>query len=114
MRGSGSPGLGLTSRRLDQWLWFARFTKSRSLASRLCAAGAITINGIAVRKANHPTRVGDIIVLPQGVFLRTIRVKALGVRRGPSMEARLLYEENGDPVQASQLDAGWKPLLAYD
>ena len=27
--------------RLDQWLWFARFVKSRSLAARLCAAGAV-------------------------------------------------------------------------
>ena len=112
MRGSGSPEL--TSRRLDQWLWFARFAKSRSLASRLCTAGAITINGVAVRKANHQIRVGDIIVVPQGIFLRTIRVRALGVRRSPSIEARLLYEENGDPVQMSQLDAAWKPLLAYD
>jgi len=112
LRGGGSPGL--TSRRLDQWLWFARFAKSRSLASRLCTTGAITINGAAVRKASHPTRVGEIIVIPQGVFLRTIRVKALGVRRGPSMEARSLYEENNDPVQMSQLDAAWKPLLAYD
>ena len=28
-------------RRLDQWLWFARFAKSRSLAARLCVAGAV-------------------------------------------------------------------------
>ncbi len=28
-----------SSRRLDQWLWFARLVKSRSLAGRLCAAG---------------------------------------------------------------------------
>jgi hypothetical protein len=36
------------------------------------------------------------------------------VRRGPSMEARLLYEEKSGPVQISQLDAGWNPLLADD
>ncbi|MFZ2006390.1 MAG: S4 domain-containing protein, partial [Stellaceae bacterium] len=41
------------SRRLDQWLWFARFAKSRALAARLCAASAVSINGIAATKPNH-------------------------------------------------------------
>ena len=91
MTGSGSPEPA--SRRLDQWLWFARFAKSRSLASRLCTAGAIILNGVVVRKARHLIRIGDIIVVPQGVVSRTIRVKALGSRRGPSSEAQLLYEE---------------------
>jgi ribosome-associated heat shock protein Hsp15 len=112
LRDSGSPGL--TSRRLDKWLWFARFAKSRSLASRICTAGAITLNGVAVRKANHAIRVGDILVFPQGFLVRTIRVKALGARRGPSTEARLLYEETAAPVQLSNLTSAWKPLLIDD
>jgi ribosome-associated heat shock protein Hsp15 len=99
-------------RRLDQWLWFARFAKSRSLASRLCTAGAIILNGVVVEKARHLIRVGDIIVVPQGVLSRTIRVKALGSRRGPSTEAQLLYEEAAAPAAASELDSPWKPLLA--
>ena len=81
------------SRRLDQWLWFARFVKSRSLAARLCAAGAVAVNGIAVTKANHLIRAGDTIAVPQGAFRRTVRVLALGARRGPAAEARGLYEE---------------------
>ena len=70
--------------RLDQWLWFARFVKSRSLAARLCAAGAVMVNGAAVKKANHPIRLGDIVVLPQGGWQKTVRVLALGMRRGPA------------------------------
>jgi len=107
---SGSPGP--TSRRLDQWLWFARFAKSRSLASRLCTAGAIILNGVVVRKAKHLIRIGDIIVVPQGVLFRTIRVKALGSRRGPSSEAQLLYEESAAPSGVLELDRPWRPLLA--
>ena len=84
--------------RLDQWLWFARFVKSRSLAARLCAAGAVTINGSTVTKPNQAVRVGDIVIVPQGGWRRTVRVCGLGVRRGPASEARLLYEEAGRPA----------------
>ena len=111
-RNSASPAP--TSRRLDQWLWFARFVKSRSLASRLCAAGAVAVNGLAVKKGNHAVRVGDAIELPQGPFRRTVRVLALGTRRGPTAEARLLYEEPAAPVRLSKLAAPWAPLLVSD
>jgi ribosome-associated heat shock protein Hsp15 len=100
-----------SSRRLDQWLWVARFVKSRSLASRLCMAGAVTLNGVMVRKASHPIRVGDVVVVPRGVLLRTIRVKALGWRRGPPSEARLLYDEPAAPVYVRELTPSWQPLL---
>jgi ribosome-associated heat shock protein Hsp15 len=111
-RDSASPAP--TSRRLDQWLWFARFVKSRSLASRLCAAGAVAVNGLAVKKANHAVRLGDAIELPQGPFRRTVRVLALGMRRGPAAEARLLYEEPAAPVRLSDLAPAWTPLLVGD
>jgi ribosome-associated heat shock protein Hsp15 len=109
---SGSGSLSPTSRRLDQWLWFARFAKSRSLAPRRCTAGAIILNGVVVRKARHLIRIGDIIVVPQGVLSRTIRVKALGSRRGPSSEAQLLYEEAAAPAGELDPDPPWRPLLA--
>jgi len=110
LTGNGSPEP--TSRRLDQWLWFARFAKSRSTASSLCTSGAIILNGVVAEKARHLIRVGDIIVVPKGRLFRTIRVKALGLRRGPSMEAQLLYEEAAAPMRLSELDPPWKPLLA--
>jgi ribosome-associated heat shock protein Hsp15 len=101
-----------TNQRLDRWLWVARFVKSRSLGSRLCIAGAVTLNGMTVRKAGHVIRVGDIVVVPQGFLIRTIRVKAFGGRRGPPSEARLLYDETAAPVHISQPPLAWKPLLA--
>jgi len=104
----------MTSRRLDQWLWFARLAKSRSRASRDCTAGAVVLNGVVVRKARHLIRVGDIIIVPQGILSRTIRVKALGTRRGPVLEAQSLYEEADAPARVSELDIAWKPLLADD
>ena len=100
-----------TKTRLDQWLWFARFVKSRSLAARLCAAGAVTINGNAVTKPHQAVRVGDIVILPQGGRQRTVRVLALGARRGPASEARLLYEEAAAALRLSAIPSDWVPLL---
>ena len=97
--------------RLDQWLWFARFVKSRSLAARLCTAGAVTLNGSTVTKPNQTVRVGDIVILPQGGWRRTVRVLALGVRRGPASEARLLYEETAAALRLSAISPDWVPLL---
>jgi ribosome-associated heat shock protein Hsp15 len=102
------------SRRLDQWLWFSRLVRTRSLAARLCTVGAVAINGIAIHKSNHAIRIGDIIAAPQGAYRRTVRVLGLGVRRGPASEARLLYEELGAPLRLSDRALAWEPLLSGD
>lgn len=79
--------------RLDKWLWQARFFKSRTLASRLCAEGRVRIGGRVVDKAHHPVRVGDVLTFPQARTVRAVRVLALGTRRGPPAEARRLYDD---------------------
>jgi ribosome-associated heat shock protein Hsp15 len=109
--GRGETLTDRASRRLDQWLWFARFAKSRSLAARLCAAGEININGVAVAKANYPVRAGDIVAVPQGPWQHTVEVLALGTRRGPPVEARTLFRETG-PVR--RIVPEWEPLLLVD
>lgn len=101
-------------RRLDQWLWFARLAKSRSLAARLCNAGAVVVNGAAARKASQAIRIGDAVSVPQGAWRRTLRVLALGTRRGPASEARKLYEETARPEALPDPDAAWTPLLIDD
>lgn len=100
--------------RIDQWLWFARFVKSRSLAARLCAAGAVALNGASVKKPGQSIQVGDVIVVPQGGWQRTVRVVDLGVRRGPAPEAQQLYEEAAAALRLRDLQPAWAPLLADD
>ena len=100
-----------SSRRLDQWLWFARFVKSRSLAARLCSAGEIAVNGVSVAKPNHAVKVGDVVVMTQRGWERTVRVQALGERRGPATEARSLFEETATARRALP---AWEPLLFAD
>ncbi|MEQ9815109.1 MAG: RNA-binding S4 domain-containing protein [Azospirillaceae bacterium] len=94
---------GEESLRLDRWLWFARFFKTRSLASRACAAGAVRIDGRAVAKANAAVRPGQVLTFVQGRHVRVIRVVALGSRRGPAPEAQALYEDLSPPVRETLL-----------
>lgn len=83
--------------RLDKWLWFARFCKSRSLAARLCESGRARVNKALVHKAHQAIRVGDVLTFPLGPHIRVIAVKALGQRRGPAPEAQALYDDLAPP-----------------
>jgi ribosome-associated heat shock protein Hsp15 len=79
--------------RLDKWLWFARFCKSRSLAAKLCEAGKVRVNRGVIEKAAAQVKPGDVLTFPQGAEIRVVKVLALGLRRGPPAEARTLYED---------------------
>jgi ribosome-associated heat shock protein Hsp15 len=112
---TGTPtGPERAKTRLDQWLWFARFAKSRSSAARLCGAGAVAINGATVKKSNQTVRVGDVVVVVHGGWQRTARVLGLGLRRGPAAEARSLYEEAAPAFRVRDPAPDWVPLLDAD
>lgn len=81
--------------RLDKWLWHARVCKTRGVAARLVADGAVRVNSERVVKPAAPLRVGDGVTVRQGEAVRVLRVLALGARRGPAMEARELYADLG-------------------
>lgn len=86
------------SLRLDKWLWFARFVKSRSLASRLVEEGRMRVNNVPTAKAHYAVRPGDVLTFALGPHIRVIRVVALGRRRGPAVEAQQLYVDLDPPV----------------
>ena len=84
---------GSETQRLDKWLWFARFFKTRGLAAKLCEAERVRVNRNVVAKAHQAVRVGDVLTFPQARQIRVVRILALGDRRGPASEARTLYED---------------------
>jgi ribosome-associated heat shock protein Hsp15 len=89
--------------RIDKWLWFARFFKTRTLAAEIAAAGRMRLNTAHVTKASQNIKPGDVLTFPQGRAVRVIRVVALGVRRGPAIEAQKLYEDLDPPKSEDQL-----------
>jgi ribosome-associated heat shock protein Hsp15 len=92
--------------RLDKWLWFARFVKTRSLATKLIVDGRMRVNGAPTQKAHYIVKLGDVLTFPLGRHIRVIKVVALGSRRGPAPEAQALYEDLDPPrPSAPQQDA---------
>ena len=77
--------------RLDKWLWFARFAKTRSLAARLVTDGHVRVNGKRAEAASKAILVGDVLTVAAAHGTMLVRVVDLGERRGPAQEARLLY-----------------------
>ena len=94
--------------RLDVWLWRARFFKTRSLAAAVIAEGGVFVErhgqSRAVDKPALAVEAGDGVSFRLGQTLRTVRVLAPGVRRGPATEARALYEDIGETVKEGDLD----------
>jgi len=92
--------------RLDTWLWQARFFRSRAIAARLCAKGRVRIDGAVVKKAHFLVRPEQVLTFPQARRIRVVRVRALGARRGPAPEARLLYDELSDAPPVPRFAGG--------
>lgn len=87
----------MDSLRLDKWLWFARFLKSRNLAQGLIEDGGVQVNGRPVSKTAATVKPGDLVLFPAGKRWRLVRILALGSRRGPAPEAQSLFEELPPP-----------------
>jgi len=95
--------------RLDKWLWYARFFKSRTLAAKLCASKRIRLDGAIVQKPHHQVRAGNVLTFPLGAHVRVIKILALGTRRGPAPEARTLYQDLAPPQPAAPGEAPVAP-----
>lgn len=81
--------------RADVWLWRARFFKTRSLAARFVEEGRVRLTRgpteTRLDKSSRTVKVGDRVVFAIGGRLIAVVVEAMGERRGPAAEARMLY-----------------------
>lgn len=95
---AAKPSANDAGRRLDLWLWFARFFKSRSLATRFVQSGRLRVNGQVVKKAHHALKPDDVLTFPKADRVLVVKVLEIGVRRGPAPETRTLYEDLTPPT----------------
>ncbi|QKG70922.1 RNA-binding S4 domain-containing protein [Erythrobacter mangrovi] len=84
--------------RIDRLLCTLRFVRTRSAAQKLVEQGLIRRNGERVTRGSQDVRVGDILTIPLGKFVRLVEILALPERRGPPREAQACYREL-DPKQ---------------
>ena len=92
--------------RVDIWLWRARFVKTRGLGADLVERGAVrlTHRGKQTRldKPSRCVHPGDDLTFAHNGRVTSVRIEALGERRGPPAEARALYVPLMDDQPASR------------
>ena len=82
----------IDSHRLDKWLWYCRFYKTRSLAIAAIDGGKVHLNAERVKPA-HRIRIGDRISLSLQGIVAEFEIRGLPTRRGPASEAQSHYLE---------------------
>ncbi|XUU61374.1 S4 domain-containing protein [Erythrobacter sp. HA6-11] len=81
------------SLRLDKFLVYCRFARTRSRAQAMIDAGAMRLNGEHVTRAHTSVALGDVLTLVQADEVRIIEIEALPERRGAPAKARSHYRE---------------------
>ena len=87
-----------TTERIDKWLWFSRFFKTRGLATAAVLGGHVKVGGERVRPG-HRVEPGSVINLTKNQLPYHLIVITIPSRRGPAAEARLCYSESDESVQ---------------
>ena len=83
--------------RIDQWLWAARFYKTRSLCKTAIETGKVHTQNQRV-KPSRLVQVGEFYTIRQGLDEKTIEVLALSKERGPASVASTLYRETPESI----------------
>jgi ribosome-associated heat shock protein Hsp15 len=63
------------------------------MAAELVEKGHVRLNRVKVTKPGHIVRSDDVLTIAVGGHVRVLRVKDLGTRRGPFVQACQLYED---------------------
>jgi ribosome-associated heat shock protein Hsp15 len=78
--------------RLDKWLWFARFARTRGAAQELAEAGRVRLDGRRVTSPAHGLKIGDVLTIAAPHATLVVRIIGLGTRRGDASSVAALYE----------------------
>jgi ribosome-associated heat shock protein Hsp15 len=90
--------------RIDRWLFFCRFFKTRSLATAAVTGGHVKINGERATPGQR-VKVGDSIDVIRDRLPYSLEVVGIPTRRGPAAEARACYVEDEETVRLREEQA---------
>jgi ribosome-associated heat shock protein Hsp15 len=90
-RAEGQPAVASERQRLDKWLVYARFVKTRSVALELVEKGRVRINGERAGRPDRQISRGDVLTLALPHATCVVRVEDFAERRGSAPEAQALY-----------------------
>lgn len=87
------------SLRIDRWLFYCRFFKTRSRATAAVTGGHVKVNGERTAPGNR-VKCGDRIELVRERLAYSLKVVSIPSRRGPAVEATSCYTEDEETVRA--------------
>ena len=85
--------VGSVTLRVDKWLYYTRFHKTRGLAAKAVSGGHVRINGVRAKPASS-VKPGDVIELVKDQLPWKMSATDMPARRGPASEARSCYHED--------------------
>lgn len=77
--------------RLDKWLVYARFVKTRGVALELVEKGRVRINGERSKRPDRLIGPGDVLTLALPHATMVVEIIGLADKRGSAPEAQQLY-----------------------
>ena len=86
--------------RIDKWLYYTRFYKTRGLAAKAVNGGHVKINRTRAKPASV-VKEGDVVELVRDQLPWRLTVSNVPKRRGPASAARQCYDED-DAVSDSR------------
>ncbi len=85
------------SLRIDRWLFYCRFFKTRVLATAAVTGGHVKLNGERTTPGSRVKR-GDRVDLVRERLSYSLEVIEIPARRGPAAEARKCFFEDEETV----------------
>ena len=92
------------SLRIDRWLFYCRFFKTRSKATAAVDGGHVKVNGERAAPGKR-IKCGDRIDMTRERLPYSLEIIAIPSRRGPAPEARACYSEDEDTVNEREAQA---------
>lgn len=86
------------SLRIDRWLFYCRFFKTRGRATTAVTGGHVKLNGERTSPGSR-VKVGDQIDLIRERLPYSLEVIEIPSRRGPATEAKACYVEDEETVR---------------
>jgi len=99
---TSSMSHSIDSLRIDRWLYYSRFFKTRSRATAAVSGGHVKINDDRATPGCRIKR-GDRIDLVRERILYSLEVLEIPTRRGPAAEAKASYREDEETVRKRDL-----------
>ena len=99
--------------RLDKWLWYARFFKTRAQATKMINGGKLRLDGQIMSKPHRAALPVMVLTFQQATQIRVIEILELGNRRGPAPEAQALYKDLSPQIPKPKSDKSFSDEFEF-